>query len=121
MGEGMRKERAEHYKQKEDEVAMEELQHDDLLSARVAEAATELDCDLYEDADFPALGAAILLLDLSRERVCVFLGGAQIGWVDRSGTEFLRQTYDIDKRKSRSMPAIVTDVAELSGRFTVRL
>jgi hypothetical protein len=121
MGEGERKNRAKQFKQKEDEVAMTEFQEDDLLSARVAEAGTELDCELCEGSDFPALEATVLLIDRKRERVCVFLGAAQIGWVDPTGSDYLRREHRIAARRGRSLRAKVTDVAELSDRFTVTL
>ena len=100
---------------------MSEFQQDDLLSARVAEAGTELDCELCEGSDFPALGATVVLIDRKRDRVCVFLGAAQIGWVEPTGSDYLRREHRIAERRGRSLRAKVTDVAELSDRFTVTL
>lgn len=121
MGEGLRKKRADQYQQKEDAVAMNEMHQEDLLTASVAESETEFDCELCEDSKFPALHAKVSLIDLKRDRVCVFLGAEQIGWVDLSGSERLREKYRIDQRSGRSISATVTDVAQLSNRFTVAL
>jgi hypothetical protein len=121
MGEGEREKRAKQFKQKEDQVAMAEFQHEDLLSAKQAESITELDCELEDDSNFPPLGAKVLLLDRNQQRVSVFAGPAQIGWVDDGGTTLLREKFRIGQSKSRSLDAIVVDVSELTGRFTVRL
>ena len=48
MGEGERKKRTEQFKHREDQVAVEEMQAEDLISRRAAETITELECELMK-------------------------------------------------------------------------
>lgn len=121
MGEGEKRKRSEQFKHREDQVAVEEMQAEDLISQRAAETITELECELMKGVSPPKLNQTVLLLDLKHAKVAVFAGEAQIGWVGTSGTRVLRQQLNIGNTTSRSLEATVTQVSEFAPRFAVRI
>jgi hypothetical protein len=121
MGEGARKRRSEQFKHREDQVAVDEMRAEDLISQRTAETIIELECELSRGANPPSVGKRVLLLDLKKEKISVFVGQSQIGWVTSSGTRVLRERFNIGKTKSRSLHATVTSIAELVRRFIVEI
>ena len=121
MGEGERKKRTEQFKHREDQVAVAEMQNEDLISQRAAETIIELECELLRGANPPSLNKRVLLLDLKKDKVSVFVGQTQIGWVASSGTRTLREQLNIGNTRSRSLHATVTQVSELTRRFVVEI
>lgn len=121
MGEGEKAKRTKQFKHREDAVAMAEMQTEDLISERTARSIIELECELSRGANPPSLGRRVLLLDLKKEKVSVFAGQTQIGWVAPSGTHVLRGQLNIQNTKSRSLHATVTHVSELVRRFVVEI
>lgn len=121
MGEGERAKRTKQFKHREDQVAVEEMHAEDLISERIAETIVQLECELLGGANPPSLDKRVLLLDLKKDKVSVFVGQTQIGWVASSGTRILREQLNIGNMRSRSVHATVTEVSELARRFVVEI
>lgn len=121
MGEGEKAKRTKQFKHREDTVAMAEMQTEDLISQRAAKTIIELECELLWGVNPPSPGKRVLLLDLNKDKVSVFAGQTQIGWVAGSGTHILRGQLNIQNTKSRSLYAAVTYVSEISRRFVVEI
>jgi len=121
MGEGERQKRSKQFKHKEDQVAIAEMEAEDLISQRASDTVVQLECELLRDINPPSLNGRVLLLDLKKDLVSVFSGQTQIGWALDSGTRLLREQLGIGNSKSRSLHATVTEVSELDRRFVVQL
>jgi hypothetical protein len=121
MGEGERAKRTKQFKHREDQVAVAEMQAEDLISQRAAETMVQLECELLRGVNPPSLDKRVLLLDLKKDKVSVFVGQTQIGWVAASGTRVLREQLNIGNTRSRSLHATVTEVSELARRFFVEI
>lgn len=121
MGEGEKRKRAEQFKHREDAVAVAEMQAEDLISQRDAETVIELECELLRGVNPPSMDRTVLLLDLKKDKVSVYVGQTQIGWVAPSGTRVLRDKLKIGDKSSRSLNATVVEVSELTRRFVVQI
>jgi len=121
MGEGERRKRADQFQHREDAVAIAEMHAEDLLSQRDAKTIIQLECELLRGINPPSINRQVLLLDLKKDKACVYVGQTQIGWVVDSGTRVLRDQLKIGDKSSRSLHATVVQVSELAGRFVVQV
>jgi hypothetical protein len=121
MGEGEKRKRADQFQHREDAVAIAEMQAEDLLSQRDAKTVIELECELLRGVNPPSMNRQVLLLDLRKDKVCVYVGQTQVGWVADSGTRVLREELKIGDKSSRSLNATVIQVSELTRRFVVQV
>ena len=117
MGMGERKELAKAFKQRTAKVLEEELEPD-LFSDKPVEAAHAFEC-LRKPEDAPVrIGDAVRLIDL-RDHIEVFVGVRCVGHVVEEQVAELRQLYQLQTRRSRSLTARVCDVSEISPTFLV--
>ncbi len=121
MGVGKKKKLAKDYTEKTDIHRDEELEGENTLGTKDVESSLFLDCEKTDEDIALSVGRRVMLLDLKKACVEVFVSTRQVGLVSATSSALLRERYNISSRKGRSMNAVVVDVGAFNNTFTVRV
>jgi Rad3-related DNA helicase len=121
MGVGKKKKLAKDYTEKTDIHRDEEIQGETTLGTKDVESSLFLDCEKTDEDIVLNAGRRVMLLDLKKACVEVFVSSRQVVLVSATSSALLRERYQISSRKGRSMNAVVVDVGAFNNTFTVRV
>src|SRR4051812_47572976 len=120
MGMGEKKARARAYKQQTEQALTTEVLEVGLFSAKAVETDYAIEC-IREPWDAAvATGNKVRLVDM-RDRIVVFIGVQDVGFVAPELAQNLRDQFGLQQRRGRAIFGEVIDVSEFSPTFIVTI
>ena len=121
MGEGKKRARAIQYRQSISKLPALEMVQASIFGGTVALVSDIVTCNLADGESWPKLKSPVQLVDFGKECVEVVLGVRLIGHVDHSGTDLLRNQYEIANRKGSRLQGEVVELSMEWNEFSVRI